>query len=632
MPVKTRWEPTFDVISDLIVILDKEHRIVQVNKAMAKRLGVTPEKCIGQYCYACIHDAAEPPAFCPHTQLIHDGQKHTAEVYEPHLGGHFLVTVSPLFNDQRELIGSIHIAQDIMEHKRTEEALKTVNDELKQKIHVGTAELIRVNMQLAEKIGVLTLTEKTLREKETTLLSAQRIAQVGNWDWNIETNELNWSDEVYRIFGSKPQKYGATYEAFLGMVHPDDREAVMEAVIRSLKDPREPYDIEHRVVRPDDTERIVHERGEVTLNEDGKPIRMFGVVHDITDLKQTEKKLQHALREIQSLKEKVEAENIYLQKEISQERGFDEIIGKSNALNYVFFRVKQVAQTVSTVLLLGETGAGKERVAHAIHNRSLRKEKIFVIVNCAALPSNLIESELFGREKGAFTGSHAKQIGRFELAHGGTIFLDEIGDLPLELQSKLLRVVQEGQFERLGSPHPTKVDVRIIASTNRNLEDMVQKSRFRADLYYRLNVFPITIPPLRQRKDDIPLLVEHFTKYFAQKHGIKIEKIPQDILTTLKDYPWPGNVRELQNVIERAVITSPGDVLRVEMPGFSNSEPEDIKPLDALERDHIHKALEKTKGRIAGPQGAAVLLGMNPSTLRSRLIKLGIKKHGFRSA
>jgi formate hydrogenlyase transcriptional activator len=597
---------------------------------MAKRLGVTPEKCIGQYCYACIHDAAEPPAFCPHTRLLQDGQEHTAEVYEPHLGGHFLVTVSPLFNDQRELIGSIHSGRDITERKRTEESLKKAHDELEQKIHARTKELIRVNMHLAEKIGVLTLTEKTLREKEATLLSAQQIAQVGNWDWNIEANELYWSDEVYRIFVPKLKKVGATYEAFLGMVYPDDREAVMEAVKRYLKDPRAPYDIEHRVLRTDDTERIVHERGEVTFNEDGKPIRMVGVVHDITDLKQTEKQLRNALHEIQSLKEKVEAENIYLQNEIIQEKGFDEIIGKSNALNYVFFRVRQVAETVSTVLLLGETGTGKERIAHAIHDRSLRKEKIFVVVNCAALPSNLIESELFGREKGAFTGSHARQIGRFELAHGGTIFLDEIGELPLELQSKLLRVVQEGEFERVGSPHPTKVDVRIIASTNRNLEAMVQKGRFREDLYYRINVFPITVPPLRQRKDDIPLLVVHFAKHFALKHGIKIEKIPQDILTKLQDYPWPGNVRELQNVIERAVITSPGDVLRVEIPAFSHSAPDDIKPLDDLERDHIHKVLEKTKGRIAGPQGAAILLGMNPSTLRSRLIKLGIKKMATR--
>jgi formate hydrogenlyase transcriptional activator len=489
VPVKTIWELTFDVVPDLIAILDKEHRIVQVNKAMAKCLGVTPEKCIGQYCYACIHEAAEPPAFCPHAQLLHDGQGHSAEVYEPHLGGHFLVTVSPIFNDQKELIGSVHIARDITERKRTEEALEKTHYELELKVQERTAKLITTNMQLAEKIG-----------------------------------------------------------------------------------------------------------------------------------------------EIQNLKEKAEEKNIYLQEEIKQEKGFDEIIGKSNVLNYVFFRVRQVAGTVSTVLLLGETGTGKECIAHAIHNRSPRKEKIFVTVNCAALPSNIIESELFGREKGAFTGSHAKQIGRFELAHGGTIFLDEIGELSLKLQSKLLKVVQDGAFERLGSPHTIKVDVRMIASTNRNLADMVQKGRFREDLYYRLNVFPITIPPLRQRKDDIPLLVEHFTKYFAQRHGIKIEKIPKDILTKLQDYNWPGNVRELQNVIERAVITSPGDVLRVEIPAFSISVAEDIKPLDDLERDHIHKVLEKTKGRIAGPQGAAILLGMNPSTLRSRLIKLGIKKRGFRSA
>ncbi|WAC09082.1 MAG: sigma 54-interacting transcriptional regulator [Thermodesulfobacteriota bacterium] len=632
MPVKAIRELTFDVVPDPIAILDKEYRIVQVNKAMAKRLGATPEKCIGQYCYACIHDAAEPPVFCPHNRLLQDGQEHTAEVYEPHLGGHFLVTVSPLFNDQRELIGSIHIAHDITERKRTEEMLKKAHDALELKVQERTAELIRANRQLEKTVGELKLTEEKLRKKEMSLTAAQRIAQVGNWDWDIETNDLYWSDEVYRIFGLTLQEFGATYDAFLELVHPDDREVVKEAVNRSLKNSNVPYNIEHRVLRPDDIEHIVHERGEVMFNEKGKPIRMVGVVHDITDLKETENKLRHALDEVQNLKEKIEAENIYLQKEVKGEKGFDEIIGKSNVLNYVFFRVKQVAGTVSTVLLLGETGTGKERIAHAIHNRSPRKEKIFVTVNCAALPSNIIESELFGREKGAFTGSHAKQIGRFELAHGGTIFLDEVGELPLELQSKLLKVVQDGEFERLGNPRTTKVDVRIIASTNRNLEDMVQKGRFREDLYYRLNVFPITIPPLRQRKDDIPLLVEHFTKHFSQKHGIKIKKIPKDVLTNLKDYSWPGNVRELQNVIERAVITSRDGVLRVEKPAFSISGPEDIKPLDDLERDYIHKVLEKTKGRIAGTQGAAILLGMNPSTLRSRLIKLGIKKRGFRSA
>jgi len=395
---------------------------------------------------------------------------------------------------------------------------------------------------------------------------------------------------------------------------------------------REGQGVQFRIRRRDGEIRWIDHVCQRTIDGSGDFFGVRGTNRDITDRKEMEISLQKAYEEIKRLKKQLEEENLYLQKEIKQEKGFDEIIGKSNVLNYIFFRVRQVAGTVSTVLLLGETGTGKELIAHAIHNHSPRKEKIIVTVNCAALPSSLIESELFGREKGAFTGSHAKQIGRFELAHGGTIFLDEIGELPLELQSKLLKVVQDGAFERLGSPHTTKVDVRIIASTNRNLEDMVQKGRFRGDLYYRLNIFPITIPPLRQRKDDIPLLVEHFTKYFAQRHGIKIKKISQDLLSKLQGYQWPGNVRELQNVIERAVITSPGDVLRVEIPEVFISGPEDIKPLDDLERDHICKVLEKTKGRIAGPQGAAILLGMNPSTLRSRLIKLGIKKRGFRSA
>ena len=392
----------------------------------------------------------------------------------------------------------------------------------------------------------------------------------------------------------------------------------------------ERHGIQFRIRRRDGEIRWIDHVCQRAIDDSGDFIGIRGTIRDITDRKEMEMSLQKAYEEIKRLKDRVEEENIYLQKEIAQEKSFDEIIGKSNALNYVFFKVRQVARTISTVLLLGETGTGKECIAHAIHNLSPRKEKIMVTVNCAALPSNLIESELFGREKGAFTGSHTKQIGRFELAHKGTIFLDEIGELPLELQSKLLKVVQDGEFERLGSPHTTKVDVRIIASTNRDLEDMIQKGRFREDLYYRLNVFPITIPPLRQRKDDIPLLVEHFTKYFAQKHAIKIKKISQSVLTTLQSYQWPGNIRELQNVIERAVITSPGDVLRVEIPIFSISGVEDIKRIEDLERGYILTVLEKVKGRIAGRQGAAILLGMNPSTLRSRLIKLGIKSGDFR--
>ncbi len=263
------------------------------------------------------------------------------------------------------------------------------------------------------------------------------------------------------------------------------------------------------------------------------------------------------------MKDRLQAENIYLHKEIAREYNFGEIIGQSNALSYVFFRIEQVAPQDATVLLLGETGTGKGVVARAIHSRSARKDRPMITVNCTALPANLIESELFGREKGAFTGADARQIGRFELADGGTIFLDEIGEMPLELQSKLLRVIQDGEFERLGSPRTIKVNVRIIAASNRNLEEEIRNGRFREDLFYRLNVFPITIPPLRQRKEDIPLLVNHFVAKFNKKTGKKIETVSKETLNALQEYHWPGNVRELESVIERAVITSQGTALQV---------------------------------------------------------------------
>ncbi len=339
--------------------------------------------------------------------------------------------------------------------------------------------------------------------------------------------------------------------------------------------------------------------------------------------------LRERLDEIEGLKLQLEKENVYLREEIKTVQGFEKIVGKSDALRYVLFRVEQVAVTDATVLILGETGTGKGLVAHAIHELSSRKNKPMITVNCAALPGNLIESELFGREKGAFTGADAKQVGRFEIADGGTIFLDEIGELPLELQSKLLRVLEEGEFERLGSPRTIKVDVRVIASTNRDLAAEVKDRRFREDLYFRLNVFPVSIPPLRARTEDIPQLVHHFVGNYARRFGRNSESVPKSMMKTLQEHSWPGNVRELHHVIERAVITSPGPVLRLAdrlERATADSGEGTIKALSEIERDHILKALERTGWKIAGEGGAASVLGLNPSTLRSRIKKLDIKR------
>jgi DNA-binding NtrC family response regulator len=352
---------------------------------------------------------------------------------------------------------------------------------------------------------------------------------------------------------------------------------------------------------------------------------------EIEERRKAEQSLQSAFAENKLLKDQLQAENIYLQQEIDREYNYGEMIGQSTILSNVFSKISQVAPMNATVLLLGETGTGKGVVARAIHSSSSRKARPLITVNCATLPATLVESELFGRERGAFTGSDARQIGRFELADGGTIFLDEIGEMPLELQCKLLRVIQDGEFERLGSPRTIKTDVRIIAATNRNLEEEIRRGKFREDLYYRLNVFPITLPPLRLRTDDIPMLVQHFVTKFNIKNGKKIETVSKDSMTALQHYHWPGNVRELESVIERAVIISQGTALQVQDRFESNQETgkmavQDIKSLNGLEQALILQILQKVGWRIEGKKGAAVILGLNPSTLRFKMRKYGIAR------
>jgi chemotaxis protein methyltransferase CheR len=335
-----------------------------------------------------------------------------------------------------------------------------------------------------------------------------------------------------------------------------------------------------------------------------------------------------ALFEIKKLKDQLEAERAYLQDEIKLEYNHENIIGQSNAMNYVLFKVEQIAGIDTNVLVLGETGTGKELVARAIHGLSQRKDRALVKMNCAVLPSNIIESELFGHEKGAFTGAHSRRLGRFEIANGATLFLDEIGELPLELQPKLLQVIETGEFERLGSSETIKVDVRIIAATNRNLEEEVGKGRFRDDLWYRLNIFPITMPPLRERMEDISLLVNFYVQKIAKRMGKTIEVIPERVMNALQNYHWPGNVRELENVLERGVINSSGpklhlvDELKQPLKDLSISQ----KPLAEVERDYIVQILEKTHWKVSGKNGAAEILGLNRSTLRARMRKLGIRK------
>jgi transcriptional regulator with GAF, ATPase, and Fis domain len=342
--------------------------------------------------------------------------------------------------------------------------------------------------------------------------------------------------------------------------------------------------------------------------------------------KHMEEQLEEQFNEIEKLKQRLERENIYLREEVELLFEHTEIVGQSLAMKKVLTQAEQVARTDSTVLILGETGTGKELLARAIHKMSARKDRPLVTVNCASLPPTLIESELFGREKGAYTGAMSKMIGRFEIADGSTLFLDEIGELPLELQSKLLRVLEEGSFERLGSTKTLHVDVRLIATTNRELGREVKDGNFRKDLFYRLNVFPLVIPPLRERPEDIPSMVWAFVREFQKRMGKEIETISKKNMEALQSYSWPGNVRELRNAIENAMILSKGKTLAVHVPKLGLSETDAAHKLKDIERRHIVAVLEKTGWRLSGNGGAAEVLGLKRTTLQGKIRKLGIKR------
>ncbi|HET6646478.1 MAG TPA: sigma 54-interacting transcriptional regulator [Pyrinomonadaceae bacterium] len=385
-----------------------------------------------------------------------------------------------------------------------------------------------------------------------------------------------------------------------------------------------------------ETERVTKDGRQIYVSltisavqdEHGKITGASTIARDITKRKESEVALRQALDSVNELKNQLDAENIYLQSELQQQRS-TEIVGESEAIKNVIFKINQVAPTDSTVLIMGETGTGKELVARAIHSGSSRSDRSLIKVNCAALSPTLIESELFGHEKGAFTGAGARRLGRFELANGSTLFLDEIGELPMELQAKLLRVIQEGELERVGAAKTIKVDVRIIAATNKNLKLEVDKGNFRQDLWYRLNVFPITVPPLNQRKDDIPLLVDYFVNTSAKKFGKAITSVSATTMRNLQLHSWPGNIRELANVIERAVINSSGSILKgVGLFEQQEGEQTTSSPttLEEIEREHIVRTLERTGWRIEGPNGAAKLLDINASTLRTKMTKLQIRR------
>ena len=472
--------------------------------------------------------------------------------------------------------------------------------------------------------------EEAFRTSEARLEAGADLAGLGCYEVDF-VKPSSFADDRLSVILEVPGGYHPSLkilEEWMQHLHPEDQPRVLEER-QKLHDGRlERISIEYRYLHPTQGQRWIHHVARVSARDtSGQAIRSYGVVRDITIQKQEHEALLQSYAEIEQLKERLQAEADYLKAEVKITQDHGEVVGRSNAIRMVLRQAEQVAPTDSSVLINGETGTGKELIAQTIHRLSSRGSRIMVKVNCAALPSALVESELFGREKGAFTGALMRQIGRFELADNSTIFLDELGELSLEVQAKLLRVLQEGRFERLGSPKTIKVNVRVIAATNRDLAEEVKNGGFRADLYYRLNVFPIRVPPLRERLEDIPLMVWAFIEEFSSRMGKKITQVPRKTMEMLQRHPWPGNVRELRNVIEHSTIITTDETLRVPM---LEQEYPDAIPFWTLadsEREHIMKALEKTSWRIKGPNGAATLLGLNPSTLYGRMRKLGIPGH-----
>ena len=512
--------------------------------------------------------------------------------------------------------------------KDAEEALRRAHDELEEKVEERTAELQDANAALKEEIEERKRVERALRESEERLtrIIDSAIDAIISVDSTLEISLFN--DAAEDIFQCSAEEAECTsLEAFLT----DPFETLVRRHIeRHQKSEDDDSSPGGRYLAAPEGLRARRRNGEtfpveatlcpVQLPDED---RYLLILRDINDLKKAEEEVAQ-----------LQSEKSYLEEELNREHNFDEIIGRSAPMQSVFDAIEQVAETETTVLITGETGTGKELVARALHDRSNRADQVFVKVNCAALPSDLIESELFGHEKGAFTGATEQREGRFELADGGTLLLDEIGELPLGTQAKLLRALQHREFERVGGSKTIEVDTRILAATNRDLETEVEAGQFRDDLYYRLNIFPIELPPLRNRPGDVPLLAEHFCDMYASRTGKDIQSIASEAMAMLERYDWPGNVRELANIIERAVILARGDTIRADHLSIADhagsSASSSFQTLEDVQRQHIEEALERTNGVVGGDEGAAQLLGIKRTTLLSRMDRLGIEPSEYR--
>ncbi len=634
----------FTYSNDAILIIDPARdKIIDANPKACSMLGYSRDELLATRITA-IHPNEMPQLLAFTQSVLDQGHGWTNELSCMAKSGKLLpaeISASVIKIGDSNCV--IALVRDITERKRTQEALQQYSENLEKLVNERTSELRRSEERQRALLEINNAIIANLNRESLFTAVTQALRKILTFDV-AAICLLDREKQVFRLFALEMPSL---------VKHPFDVGTELE-----LKESHVGWVLEHRkpLLRCDlETERqfpveedllaagirsylavplVARGDGFGTLNIGRQAANCYSD-EDAVVLEEVGKQVALAIEnmvayeEIAQLKSQLEQEKLYLQEEIKTEHNFEEIIGQGQNIKRVLRAIETVAPTDASVLVLGETGTGKELVARAIHNLSPRKDKALVKVNCAALPSGLIESELFGHEKGAFTGALSRRIGRFELAHRGTIFLDEIGDLPLELQAKLLRVLQDGEFERVGGTGSIKVNVRVIAATNRDLERSVQEDRFRQDLFYRLNVFPIRIPSLRERKEDIALLVKYFAVKYGKKMGRNIETIPQTAMDVLLAYGWPGNVRELANVIERSVILSPGTQLELgewlPKQGLSSGA-KPIPTLEELEREHIIGVLESTGWRVSGEKGAAQLLDIKPTTLEARIKKLGIKK------
>jgi formate hydrogenlyase transcriptional activator len=603
-----------------IFLLDPEGRVQSWNEGAEKITGYSAREIIGRH-YSCFFQTEEVKRGKPEEELrlaATDG-RWEQEGWRVRKDGSRLwanVVVTALRDPDGRLLGFTKIVRDVTERKRAHDAfLLEITNALVS--HLDIPKLLSAISSCLLQVKEYDFATLALYDPDTKMLKTQ----------TLDFHPANESPEEAQIATDNRSPYGWVFHTRTPVLikgeHDEEQRLRMPAALAA------------RGVRSGCWLPLVGREGVLgTLNVLSRRAGCFDE-EDLHLLGQISNQIAIALenamafRRVSESKEKLEEEKLYLEDELRTEFNFEEIVGSSRPLRRVLRQVETVAPTDSTVLILGETGTGKELIARAVHNLSPRRERTFVRVNCASIPGGLLESELFGHEKGAFTGAIAQRIGRVELAHQGTLFLDEVGDIPLDLQSKLLRFLQEKEFERLGNPRTITSDVRIVAATNRDLGTMVAQGEFRRDLYYRVNVFPIELPPLRERREDLTLLVHYFLAKYARRMKRAIDSVAPETMQALERYPWPGNIRELEHLIERAVILSSGPVLKIPPFATEAGSPEkatDSSSLEEIEREHILRVLRRSGGRISGPGGAAEQLGMKRTTLNSRMQKLGISR------